>query len=247
MDYFLENSKLDAAKIEALKNNSKTTIGLLQEHTLHRILKFYICNDVNKQEVSVGKMYADVLIDSTIYEVQTKSFNLMRDKLKLFLKNYEVTIVYPVASNKTIYLMDDNGELISKKKSPKHANELEIMKELYRIKNYLLSPNLHFKIILLDIDEYRKQVKKPYYRSKGYERTDQIPNHIINIYDIKETKDFKEILKNYNLPKVFSSKDFSKHTHLSYSKASTALNVLNYLNVVTRIGKEKNSYLYEIV
>ena len=54
-------------------------------------------------------------------------------------------------------------------------------------------------------------------------------------------------LLEYDLPEVFTSKVFSKVTKLTIKKATTALNVLTYLNVVERIGKEKNSYLYKIV
>ena len=243
----MEENILKKALEKALQDVEKDKIGLLKEHTLHRVLKFYFSLDESNHEIKIDRMYADVVLDNHIYEIQTKSFNLMRKKLEFFLKEHEVTIVYPMALNKVIYLTNDYGELVSVKKSPKHANPLEIFWELYKIKNFLLDKNLHFKILMLDIDEYRIEKEKTWKSRKGFERVNQIPRVIHKIYDINQPSDFKHILLEYNLKEIFTSKDFSKSTKLTIKKATTALNVLTYLNVVERIGKEKNSYLYKIV
>ena len=79
------DNKLELALEKALKDVEKDKIGLLQEHTLHRVLKFYLSIDDAKHEIKIGRMYADVLLDNHIYEIQTKSFNLMRKKLSKFL------------------------------------------------------------------------------------------------------------------------------------------------------------------
>lgn len=242
-----DNKRLEEALKLALEDVEKDKIGLLKEHTLHRVLKFYLSIDEQNHEIKIGRMYADVVLDNHIYEIQTKSFNAMRNKLEVFLSDHEVTICYPMALNKTIYLTNEFGELVSTKKSPKHARPLEIFIELYKIKNYLLNPNLHFKIIMLDIDELRIKKEKTWRSRKGFERTNQVPRKINHIYEINGPDNFKDILLEYNLKEIFTSKDFAKSTHITIKKATVALNVLTYLNVVERIGKEKNSYLYKIV
>ena len=243
----VDNKKLEDALSKATISIDKDKIGLLQEHTLHRVLKFYLSSDEANHEIQIGRMYADVVLNNHIYEIQTKSFNVIRNKLDLFLKDHDVTIVYPIALNKIIYLTNEFGELISTKKSPKHGGPLDIFWELYKIKNYLLNNNLHFKILMLDIDEFRMQKEKTWKSRKGFERENQIPRKINYIYEINSPSDFKDILLKYNLKEVFTSKDFSKSTKLTIKKATTTLNVLYYLNIVERIGKEKNSYLYKIV
>ena len=243
----MEENILKKALEKALQDVEKDKIGLLKEHTLHRVLKFYFSLDESNHEIKIDRMYADVVLENHIYEIQTKSFNTMRNKLDNFLKDYQVTIVYPIALNKTIYLTNEFGELISCKKSPKHSGVLEIFWELYKIKSYLKNENLHFKILMLDLDEIRLQKEKTWKSRKGFERVNQIPRVIHKIYDINQPSDFKHILLEYNLKEIFTSKDFSKSTKLTIKKATTALNVLTYLNVVERIGKEKNSYLYKIV
>lgn len=243
----MENELLNLAIDKALKEIDKDKIGLLKEHTLHRVIKFFLSLDESFHEIKINRMYADVVLDNHIYEIQTKSFNVMRNKLDSFLLNHQVTIVYPIAVNKNIYLINDLGELVSNKKSPKHSGPLEIFWELYKIKNYLLNENLHFKILMLDIDEIRLQKEKTWKSRKGFERVNQIPRKINHIYDIYKPSDFKDILLKYNLKEKFTSKDFSRSTKLTIKKATTVLNVLTHLNVVERIGKERNSYLYKIV
>ena len=63
---------------------------------------------------------------------------------------------------------------------------------------------------------------------------------------IVEFKDGNELLKNYNFSNSFTSSDFSKITHLNTRKSRITLNVLTYLEIVKRVGKTGNSYIYEI-
>ena len=101
------NQRLEIALKLALEESEKDKIGLLKEHTLHRVLKFYLSSDESNHEIKISRMYADVVLDNHIYEIQTKSFNAMRNKLNVFLKDHEVTICYPVALNKILYLTNE--------------------------------------------------------------------------------------------------------------------------------------------
>lgn len=241
-----ENINLKKAINYAFEEQVKKTIGVQSEHTLHRVFKFYLSNDVTNHEILVEKMYADVVINHQIYEVQTKNFNLLRNKLDRFLINYDVTIVYPLAVNKNIYLFNHNQELLKSFKSPKHMKLFDVMNELYKIKNYLLDKHLHLKIIMVDLDEYRIERNKNYHNHKGFERVNQIPRKINNIYDFNCLNEFKAELLKYNLPQVFDSKTFAKICKINIKTARVSLNILKYLDVIENIGKNKNSYLYQI-
>lgn len=226
-------------------------IGIQKEKVLHRTLKYYLCNDEQYHEIKVSKeskgvLFADIKIDNQIYEIQTRSFNALREKLAEFLKKYQVTVVYPIASHKTIFKINDENHLISNKKSPKKGNPLEIFYELYKIKIYLNNPNLSFKIIMLDMDEYRKEVKKKHYRSSGYERIVQIPKKIERIINLKSKDDYLNLLNEYQLNENFISKEFAKATHLTIKKAGVVLNVLTSMEIISRIGKVNRSYLYRL-
>ncbi|MCM1260927.1 MAG: hypothetical protein NC182_07355 [Prevotella sp.] len=243
--------KLEVAYDRAISTDVKQqVIGIQKEKVLHKTLKYFLCENEDCHEVKIAKtskgvLYADIKIDQHIYEIQTRNFNALREKLDEFLKMYQVTIVYPIPYRKQIYKID-NGVLQSPKTSPKKGRPLEVCYELYKIKTYLNHPNLSFQLILLDVDEYRQVTEKKYYRSSGYERIVQIPKRIEQIIELSTKEDYSCLLRTYSLPQPFTSSDFAKATHLTQKKAGVALHVFTYMNIVERIGKRSRSYLYQL-
>lgn len=243
--------KLEVAYDRAISTDAKQqVIGIQKEKVLHKTLKYFLCENEDCHEVKIAKtskgvLYADIKIDQHIYEIQTRNFNSLREKLDEFLRMYQVTIVYPIPYRKQIYKID-KGVLQSPKKSPKKGRPLEVCYELYKIKSYLNHPNLSFQLILLDVDEYRQVTEKKHYRSSGYERIVQIPKRIEQIIELSTKKDYSCLLMTYSLPQPFTSSDFAKATHLTQKKAGIALHVFTYMHIVERIGKSGRSYLYQL-
>ncbi len=247
-----KNQKLLKAYTTAKKFIPKEeVIGIQKEKILHKTIKYFLEENDSFHEIKVkksnhGMLYADVLRGNHIYEIQTRGFNLLRSKLDEFLKFYNITIVHPIGYIKYIYKIDETGEIKGPKKSPKKGNVFDIFKELYKIKQYLKNPNLSIKIILLNMDEYRHIVQKKHYKSSGFIKEVQIPKEYVNEIDLKNTSDYIKLLESLNLPDEFTSSIFAKATKLTLAKASTALNVLNYLEAVERIGKDGKKYIYKI-
>lgn len=228
----MENEKLEQAILLLKTPLENISIGIQKEKILHKIMKYYIEPDNSFHEIKVGNLYADIMVDNHIYEIQTQNFNMLRNKLTLFLENYHVTIVYPTSRKKMIYDINENGELLKEKKSPKKGTPFQVLVELYKIKNYLKNPNLDIKVIYMDMDEYRTIVPKKHYRSRGYVRYKQVPSSIVDEYDLKTPSDYLNILNNYLLKDEFTVSDFSKAFKLSYNKASSAILVLKELGVI---------------
>ena len=113
-------------------------IGTLSEKTVHAILKNYYEPDEDNQEIPIENYVADIYTDGQIIEIQTRNFNVMRDKLKAFLPLYPVTIVYPIPREKwLIWIDEETGELSTRRKSPKKGNPYMVFSELYKIKMFL--------------------------------------------------------------------------------------------------------------
>lgn len=243
--------KLEVAYDQAISTDAKQqVIGIQKEKVLHKTLKYFLCENEDCHEVKIAKtnkgvLYADIKINNHIYEIQTRNFNALREKLEEFLKTYQVTIVYPIPYRKQIYKIDHEG-LQPPKTSPKKGRPLEVCYELYKIKSYLNHPNLSFLLILLDVDEYRQVTEKKHYRSSGYERIVQIPKRIEQMITLSTKMDYHCLLKTYALPEAFTSSDFAKATRLTQKKAGVALHVFTYMHIVERIGKRGRSYLYQL-
>lgn len=240
-------SRFENALISAKSNAAfEGSIGTLSEKTLHSVLKYYLepCDDFH--EVAVGRYVADIMRDGCITEIQTRGFDRLRGKLSAFLKEYPVTVVFPIAKVKWYCLTDsETGEISEKKKSPRYGNIYDAFKELYKIKMLLDSDNLYFHFVLLDITEYRHTVKKSRRNHKGYELTERIPNSIEEEIYVDGKGDFQKLIPG-GLPHPFTSRDLAKAIKRPRHVAQTALNVLCHVGAVEHIGKNGREYLYKI-
>ncbi|MCM1541146.1 MAG: hypothetical protein NC121_07785 [Blautia sp.] len=219
-------------------------IGTLSEKTVHAILKNYYEPDEDRQEIPIENFVADIYADGEIIEIQTRQFNKMREKLKYFLPLYPVTIVYPIPREKWIIWIDEeSGELSQRRKSPVKGNPYFVFPELYKIKPFLKEPNLHLKLALMDVEEYKLLNGWSRDKKKGSTRYDRIPMELVEEVEINCPKDYMQFVP-YELEDEFTSKEFAKAAHISVSLAQTVLNILYHVEVVTRVGKRGSQYLY---
>lgn len=220
-------------------------IGTLSEKTLHAVLKNYFEPDETNHEIKVSTFVADILRGNDIIEIQTRNFDKLRNKLEKFLLNNHVTVVYPIAATKWVYWMNqETGEVSVKRKSPKKGTPYEVFFELYKIKQYLLHPNLSICIVMIDMEEYRYLNGWSKDRKKGSSRCDRIPIDIVEEVYLDSPQDYQKLIPK-ELQLGFTSKDYRKQSKLTLRRAQTALNVLYYTGVVKRTGKTGNLYLYD--
>ena len=231
---------LEKVKKSEITNDS---IGTKQEKTIHKVLKFYLVDDAKYHEIKIDNYFIDVYKDGMIYEIQTKSFNAIKNKLSNLLINHEVTIVYPLTIEKHIYIEDDNGELLRKRKSPKTGSPLIICSELYKIKSLLKSNNLHLMIVLLKTKERRFLRINRYHRTVS-SRIDELPFEITSKLDFKTVAELSHLLPN-TLPTEFTTNDLVKNLKLRKKDASLVANILYSTGALERMGKVRNCYLYK--
>ncbi len=212
-------------------------IGTLSEKTVHSVLKsYYSPNNIN-HEIKVGGFVADICTGNEIIEIQTRNFDKLRRKLHTFLAFAPVTIVYPINNIKWIrWVNPQTGEISPPRKSPKAGIPYSIFPELYKIKNFLLDPNLNLKIVLMNLEAYRFLDFWCQDKKKGSTRCDRIPTELISETMISNLEDYHLLIPDI-LGEEFTSKDFKKSSGLSLSSAQTALNILHYVGAVDRVGK----------
>ena len=221
-------------------------IGTLSEKTVHAVMKNYDAPDTDMHEIPIENFVADIFTGQEIIEIQTRAFYKMRRKLDAFLPLYPVTIVYPIPHIKWLSWIDEKtGETSPKRKSPKTGNPYMAFIELYKIRPYLSNPNLHLKLALLDMEEYRLLNGWSRDKKKGSERYDRIPVKFAEEVCIDRREDYMQFVP-YDLPEQFTAKDFAKHAKIQLRLAQTVLLILTDLEIVVRVGKQGKSYLYEV-
>ena len=214
-------------------------IGTLAEKSVHAVLKNYYDPDDDHQEVPVENYIADIFHNGKIIEIQTQQMNRLREKLKTFLPLYQVTVVHPVIAEKTlVYLNGQTGRFSSMRKSPKKENIYSAFEEIYKIKMFLKDPNLKLKLVTLVVEEYRLE------NSGG--KYDCVPSAILEEVEINCPQDYMQFIPS-ELNGPFTSKQFARVAHIPMELAQAVIRVLYYVRVITRVGKEGNLYLYEVL
>ncbi len=219
-------------------------IGTLGEKTVHSVLKYYLSPNYLNHEIKVGGFVADICTENEIIEVQTRNFDKLRRKLPMFLTFAPVTIVYPIPNIKWIrWVNPQTGEISPRRKSPKPGSPYSIFPELYKIKDYLVNPNLKLKIMMMDLEEYRFLDGWSTDKKKGSTRSDRIPTELIKELDIQGAAGYQLLIPE-DLDYEFTARDYKKVSGQSIQVSRTALHVLNYIGTIERTGKKGNAYIY---
>lgn len=219
-------------------------IGTLSEKTVHSVIKSYLSPNSINHEIKVGGFVADICTGNEIIEVQTRNFDKLRRKLNTFLEFAPVTIAYPIPRIKWLrWVNPQTGEISAPRKSPKLGTPYSIFPELYKIKNYLVNPNLNLKIIMMNLEEYRFLDGWSQDKKKGSTRCDRIPTELVEEIIISCPEEYQLLIPE-TLEDAFTSKDYKKATGLPMHHAQTALHVLHFVGAVNRIGKNGNAHIY---
>ena len=217
---YIDSQAFDAAKEKIIgKSHNDKGIGTLSEKTLHAVLKMYYEPDEDNHEVAIDGYFADIYNEHGIIEIQTRQLNKLRDKLSVFLNEYQVRVVYPMPYEKYLsWIEPETGDITSRRKSPKRCSVYDAMFELYKIKAFLKNQNLKVTLLLIDMEEYKLLNGWSYDKKRGSVRYDR----------------------------NFTSADFANAAHIDRQTAASVLAMLNYMEQVKRVGKTGNAYIYDI-
>ena len=81
-------------------------------------------------------------------------------------------------------------------------------------------------------------------KKKGATKYDRIPVELVDEMLFERVEDYRMMIP----PELsaFTTKEYAKSAKIPLSHAQTALNIFYYLQLVERIGKKGNSYVYEV-
>lgn len=235
-----DEERFENARLKALARE-RTTIGTLNEKTIHNTLKCYYCDECD-HEAKIGDFYADAAGENGIFEIQTANFGKLGRKLSQMLRACHVTVVYPYEKITNSYSVNEKtGEIISSSRRTDNSFS-ELFLELYRIKAYLTNPNLTIRIAMLEIE------KKTYYpdgrriRRKGMKK-EKTPLRLIKEIRLDSKADYDVFIPD-GLPEVFTRKELQKLCRTT--DASLMTEILEFAGRIERCGKRANAFLYRL-
>jgi hypothetical protein len=231
--------------LSTFKNKkSPSKIGLLNESSLHRTLKFNYTSTGGKTEVEVNGFVADGINKNGEYiEVQTGSFAPLAKKIKEFVKHGKVRVIYPIALTKKIEVYGIDGKLLYRRKSPVKGSKWCIFNALIHAPQLPLIRGVTIEIVMVDITEKRIKDGKGSWRRKGISLHDRELTSWHESILFKKSADYLQFIP-FKKKEVFTSSILSEQAGIDKWTARKALYVLTKLKVVKRNGKKGQSWVY---
>ena len=183
--------------LERARVRVKSGIGTQSEKLVHQTLKYFLEPDESCHEVKIGNYTADIFQRETgrIFEIQTRGFDRLREKLSVFLKDYPVTLVYPCTGIKYLNWIDpETGEVGKPHKSPRKGRPSDALPEIYRLMDLWNHENLEILVLMIDMEEFRLQDGYGKDNKHGSHRYERIPLAIDRWVRLKQTKDYIDLL-----------------------------------------------------
>jgi hypothetical protein len=225
----------------------KQSIGTEREGSLHRSLKILYADLEGHLEASVGDYVCDVLSSSgEIIEVQTGSFGPLKRKIQEFTNRGSVRIVYPVIVNKTIELREKDGSLVSIRKSPRRGNEWDLFKALLYAPLLPLTKALTIELVMVDVLEKRVRDGRGSWRRKGISVVDRELTALLRAMSLSGKRDYC-VFAPFPPGEEFTVRNLAEKAHIRQALAGKTLYVLTKLDVVERIRKNGNAWVYRLL
>ena len=227
-----------------LDMHQRYNIGTYKEKKLHIMMKRYFEEDPKYHEIPVNGYIADICRDGVITEIETSGFTGLKPKLAAYLTDYKVRLVYPLAHIKYLSWIDpENGNITSRKKSPKKGTAYNALFEMVRILPHVKNENLNVLVPFLEIDEYRLLDGWSRDKKKGSHRFERIPTDLFQVEEFSADADYIKYIPESCIEN-FTLADFAKAVHVTARDASGILHVFMERGLLVRTGKKGNSYLY---
>jgi hypothetical protein len=241
------------------------SIGTERESSLHRSLKFRYAGEGGKTEQIVEGFVADgVRDDGEFIEVQTGSFAPLRRKIPELVKQGKVRIIHPIAIAKYIDVYESvppkrsakkaagavsnaagtTGKPLYRRKSPRKGSPWDLFDALLYAPELALLPGLTIELVLLDITEKRLRDGKGSWRRKGVSILDREMSAWHEAILLAKPADYLRFVP-FKKNEEFTTALLAERAGIDAVAARKTLYVLTKLGIVTRIGKQKNSWVYK--
>ena len=218
-------------------------VGTLGEKPLHAELKRRFAGPGYKAEVRVGRYVVDLLGPDEIVEIQTRGFSALRRKLPILLAGHRVRVVYPVAQEKVIVRLDDDGVILGSRRSPKRGSVHDVFGELVAIPSLMCHPRLSVEVVLIREEEFRRHEPGRAWRRHGWVVQERHLGQIVGRRLLAGPDDLADLLPG-RLPTEFTTADLAAAIQRPRRLAQQMVYCLREVGCVERVGKKGNALIY---
>ncbi len=222
-------------------------IGTLAEKSLHAALKAYYAQPGDLLESELDGYVIDILrpqdADPRCIEIQTRHLGSLKRKLAALLDRHTVQVVHPIAQRRTITRINGDGEIVSRRKSPKRGTVYDLFAELVRAPGLVQHPNFRLEVLLIHEEQIWLDDGLGSWRRKHWSISDRRLLDVFGALPLPTVADFA-ILLPPDLPPAFDTKELAAQIHQPRSTAQKMAYCLRELGVIEIAGKRGRALLY---
>ena len=221
-------------------------IGTLREKPLHASLKRWYARPGDRIEVPVDRFVIDLVREDLLIEVQTRGFSSMKQKLADLLDlGHHVRIVHPIPLDKWIVKVDADGDVLSKRRSPRHGDPTDVFAELVSFPALVVDPHLEIHLILTHEEEWRRHTPNRSWRRKGWTVVERRLIDVVDTLMISGAEGLAQLLPE-GLPEPFTTEDLAASLGRTRRAAQQMAYCLRAAGVVAPVGKFGNAVQYQV-
>lgn len=236
-------------------------INTYNESSLHQTLKTLYAEEFEgKTEVELHGHIYDILAEDTVIEIQTQNLGKLLPKtLDSLDHGLKVKIVYPLVTERIIETYDQEGELLSRRKSPKKESIYKLFDELTGIHPVLLNKAFSLDVVEVQTIEKRTKFPEPVQTQnkarrfrKDWIKTNKELKEIIRTTTFTTKEQYLDLIPKEVLPE-FCTKDIARELKTkkelpasASKKAGIMVWVLRHMELITETGVKNRSHYYRI-
>ncbi len=223
-------------------------IGSLGEKYMHLIFKHFLCSDTDCHEVGQGSFVADVVVEDTIYEIQTGGYYPLRRKLEYYLQETDkrVIIVTPMVARRRIMWVDPIcGAVTAGRETKTHGEWTKRLSELFWIAEYLVPDRVSLWFPIVSVDDYRKQDGQGKDAKLKATKLQKIPKELIDMEEARTQEDLARLFLPTGLPTRFTAKQFAVATGAKRMVLFRCIKALLQMGLIQQSGREGRAAAYQ--
>ncbi len=190
----------------------------------------------------------DVAGRDELVEIQTSGFAGARRKLEQLVERHRVVLVHPMPVEKWLVVVDGDGAIVRRRRSPRRALPIDLFDELVSIPALLTEPGFRIELLLTSEEEIRGPIPPGarYRYPRAWWRLDRRLVDIVETRRIDGPGDLLALLP-AGLPDVFTTADVVAASGRSKRLAMRAVYCLERCETIERVGRHGRHVAYRRV
>jgi hypothetical protein len=189
----------------------------------------------------------DLVRQDLLIEIQTRGFSMIKRKLAALLAlGHRVRIVHSIPMDRWIEKVADDGAVLSRRRSPRHASLPDVFDELVAIADLLQHPRLELDLLVTKEEELRRHSPGQAWRRRGWIVVERRLLEVVDSFELRDLKGLAALLPD-RLPEFFTTADLAHRLGRSRRLAQRMAFCLRKAGVVEPAGKRGNAIVYRVL